>query len=93
MNVAQQQGTIMVQQNQGNWTNQTRFPSQGTHIANQPGQPGMQTRMGTPQMQQPGQGGQQPKPTRQSLDQLLLALKSPNSEEQVRYNTLQAMLN
>ena len=82
MNVAQQQGTIMVQQNQGNWTNQSRFPSPGGHIATQPGQPGMQTRMGNPQMQQPGQGGQ--KPTRQSLDQLLQALKSPNSEEQVR---------
>merc|ERR1719242_2351227 len=39
----------------------------------------MQARMGAPQMQQ---GGQQPKPTKQSLDQLLLALKSPNSEEQ-----------
>ena len=84
MNVPQQQGTIMVQQNQGNWTNQSRFPSPGGHIATQPGQPGMQTRMGNPQMQQPGQGGQQPKPTRQSLDQLLHALKSPNSDEQVR---------
>merc|ERR1719412_1453856 len=72
----------MVQQNQGNWTNQSRFSSPTGHMSNQQGQPGMPARMGTPQMQQPGQGGQQPKPTRQSLDQLLLALKSPNSEEQ-----------
>ena len=86
MNVTQQQGAsaIMVQQNQGQWTQQTRFSSPGGHITNQQGQPGMQPRMVTPQMQQAGQGGQQQKPTKQSLDQLLQALKSPNSEEQVR---------
>ena len=83
ISVAQGTNTIMVQQNAGNWTNQSRFSNPPGHI-NQSGQPGMQPRMGTPQMQQPGQGGQ-PKPTKQSLDQLLLALKSPNSEEQVRY--------
>ena len=86
MNVAQQQGTntIMVQQNQGNWTpQQSRFSNPGAHITNQPGQPGMQTRMNTPQMQQPGQLGQQHKPTKQSLESLVQALKSPNSEEQV----------
>ena len=81
MNNAPQQGTntIMVQQNQGNWSQNPRFP-QG-HIANQQGQPGM-PRMGTPQMQG-GLGGEQQRPTKQSLDQLLLALKSPNTEEQV----------
>ena len=87
MNVAQQQGPsaiIMQQSSQGQWAQQTRFSSPGGHITNQQGQPGMQTRMNAPQMQQPGQGGQQQKPTKQSLDQLLQALKSPNSEEQVR---------
>ena len=93
MNTAQQQGTntIMVQgqgHGQGNWSQPTRFSGPGGHITNQSPQPGMQTRMGAPQMQPSGQGGQQPKPTRQSLDQLLLALKSPNSEEQVRLQLL-----
>merc|ERR1711994_130507 len=84
MNSVQQQGTntIMVQQNQGNWSQPPRFSGNQGHISNQQGQPGMSARMGTPQMQQPGQGGQQPRPTKQSLDQLLLALESPNSEEQ-----------
>ena len=89
MNTGQPQGanTIMVQQNQGNWTQQQpRFAGPGGHIANQSGQVGMQTRMGAPQIQ--GQGAQQQKPhksgvTQQSLDELLAALRSPNSEGQV----------
>merc|ERR1719211_570367 len=60
MNSVQQQGTntIMVQQNQGNWSQPSRFSGPGCHITNQSPQPGMQARMGAPQMQQ---GGQQPK--------------------------------
>merc|ERR1719189_2796633 len=88
MNTGQPQGanTIMVQQNQGNWTQQQpRFAGPGGHIANQSGQVGMQTRMGAPQIQ--GQGAQQQNPhksgvTQQSLDELLAALRSPNSEGQ-----------
>ena len=83
----QQQGPMMGQvPNSGQWVGQQQRFSNSGPMVGQPGQPGMQQgpRMGVPQMPQQGQGGQQPKPTKQSLDQLLLALKSPNSEEQVR---------
>ena len=83
MNVQQGAGAIMGQPNPAQWGQNSRFSSPTGHMTGQAGQQMIQQRMVTPQMQQAGQGGQQQKPTKQSLDQLLQALKSPNSEEQV----------